>query len=276
MRFPLILTAVALAFLLGIPRPAIAAGASSNMTTEQTEGITKPIDPTMPVYKPRKGSNLRGRVDGGFRGGKEGEPVLKALAPDDHVGETLMKSPALYWYLSQTTTYPVVFTLEDGRLVKPLLEASLKSPTCPGVQMIRLTDYNLSLEEEVQYRWHISLIVDPESRSKDIHTMGTVERIPYIQSIFEGRKTRCRDPLDAVCMYAEAGLWYEAVMIISDLITAQPKDRVLRLIRAALLDQVGLKDVAEYDRMANGGPCPPRKAELNSSELASTSAKVTP
>ncbi|MGH7235125.1 MAG: DUF928 domain-containing protein [Nitrospiraceae bacterium] len=204
----------------------------------------------MPVYKPRKGTGLRGRVDGGFRGGKEGEPVLRVLAPADHVGETVKKSPALYWYLSQTTSLPIVFTLEDTRHFKPVLQVTLKAPTSPGVQMIRLADYEKTLEEEVQYRWHIAVRIDPESPSKDIHAMGIIERIPYTEALFLGRS--CRDPRDAVCLYAEAGLWYDAIMVISDLITANPNDRVLRLQRAALLHQVGLDDVAEYDRIASG------------------------
>lgn len=210
-------------------------------------------EPYMPIYKPRPHSSITGRVDGGFRGGKEGEPVLRVLAPYDHVGETVKKSPALYWYLSQPTSYHITFTLEDPRDLKPMLEVGLKSPTKAGIQTIRLTDYERELEPEIQYRWHLSLKVDPESPSKDIHAMGIIERIPYDQAIVEGR-TACRDLRDVFCLYVESGLWYDAVQVISDLISANPRDRVLRLQRAALLDKVGLLDVAEFDRTQNGGP----------------------
>jgi hypothetical protein len=44
------------------------------------------------------------------------------------------------------------------------------------------------------------------------------------------------------------------VQVISDLISANPRDRVLRLQRAALLDKVGLTDVAEHDRTENEHP----------------------
>ncbi|MGH7250997.1 MAG: DUF928 domain-containing protein [Nitrospiraceae bacterium] len=251
MRFWLFVTVILLELSVGIPSQGF--GAEDPPFPEslaQIQGSPAPIEPTMPVYKPRKGTGLRGRVDGGFRGGKEGEPVLRVLAPADHVGETVKKSPALYWYLSQTTSFPIVFTLEDTRHFKPVLQVTLKAPTSPGVQMIRLADYEKTLEEEVQYRWHIAVRIDPESPSKDIHAMGIIERIPYTEALFLGRS--CRDPRDAVCLYAEAGLWYDAIMVISDLITANPNDRVLRLQRAALLHQVGLDDVAEYDRIASG------------------------
>jgi hypothetical protein len=261
MRLPLFIALLLFPLSLAIPGPGFEAQASSpepGLAAEdlplpdslaQVQGSPTPIEPTTPVYKPRKGTALRGRVDGGFRGGKEGEPVLKVLAPADHVGETVKKAPALYWYLSQTTTHPIVFTLEDTRHFKPVIQVTLKEPTRPGVQMIRLGDYDKTLEEGVQYRWHIAVVVDPDSRSKDIHAMGVIERIAYTEALFLGRA--CKDPRDAVCLYADAGLWYDAIMVISDLISANPRDRVLRMQRAALLDQVGLTDVAEYDRLAN-------------------------
>jgi hypothetical protein len=51
-------------------------------------------------------------------------------------------------------------------------------------------------------------------------------------------------------MLAANGIWYDAFGLYSELIAARPNDRALRESRAALLDQVGLKDVADYDRHA--------------------------
>lgn len=204
-------------------------------------------DRDMPVYKPRKYTGEQGRVDGGFRGGKEGEPVLKVLAPYDHVGETLHKSPALYWYLSQPTSHPIDFTLEDSRAWEPVLRLQLQPPSKPGIQVIRLSDYNTALEPEVTYQWHVTIQMSPESPSKDIHAMGVIERAPYVQAIVEGR-TSCRDARDIFCLYTDMGFWYDALQVISDLIASTPTDRVLRMQRAALLEKAGLSDVAQFDR----------------------------
>jgi hypothetical protein len=208
-----------------------------------------PIHSGMPVYKPRARGPSRGRVDGGFRGGREGEPILKVLAPADHVGETVKKRPALYWYLSTPSPYEIVFTLEDTNQYKPIVERTLPAPAHAGIQVIRLADFESALEEQVQYRWHISVVVDPDSRSKDIHAMGLIERRSYTEDLF--LNTSCKDPRDAICLYADAGLWYDAIAVISDLIAAHPTDRVLRLQRATLLDQIGLPEVATFDRQAN-------------------------
>jgi hypothetical protein len=258
MKFLFIPAAIFLLMELGwvVTSQGLETGDSSTSLVLMTQGSQRADEPYMPVYKPRKRTAARGRIDSGFRGGKEGEPVLKVLAPDDHIGETIHRSPALYWYLSEPTAYPIIFTLEDSRHWTPILEVTLKPPTRPGVQAIRLDDYEKTLEPEVQYRWHISLITDPESRSKDIHAMGIIERVPYVQAVVEGR-TGCRDARDVFCLYVESGLWYDAIQVISDLIAASPQDRVLRLQRAALLDKVGLTDVAEYDRMQNGSKFSP-------------------
>jgi hypothetical protein len=207
------------------------------------------IESGMPVYRPRARGKADGRVDGVFRGGPDGGQIVKVLAPADHVGETVKKRPALYWFLSSPTSYPIVFTLEDTGQYKPVVERTLPAPTKAGIQMIRLSDFDHILEEQVQYRWHISIVVDPESRSKDIHAMGLIERRPYTEDLF--LNTSCRDSRDAICLYADAGLWYDAIAVISDLIFAQPKDTTLRLQRASLLDQIGLPDVAHFDRQMN-------------------------
>jgi hypothetical protein len=49
-------------------------------------------------------------------------------------------------------------------------------------------------------------------------------------------------------LYAEAGLWYDALSLLSERIEAAPTDADLRRQRAALLEQVGLRQAAEFDR----------------------------
>jgi len=52
----------------------------------------------------------------------------------------------------------------------------------------------------------------------------------------------------APMIYAEAGLWYDAIDALSRLIELHPDDAELHAQRAALLDQVGLPAVASYDK----------------------------
>jgi len=45
-------------------------------------------------------------------------------------------------------------------------------------------------------------------------------------------------------LYAEAGLWYDAIAAMNDLIDQSPGNQALREQRSALLRQVGLPDTA--------------------------------
>ena len=54
---------------------------------------------------------------------------------------------------------------------------------------------------------------------------------------------------EAATRYAEAGVWYDAIMAITDRIRANPANKELREQRAAFLDQVGLSEVAKNDLM---------------------------
>ena len=48
---------------------------------------------------------------------------------------------------------------------------------------------------------------------------------------------------DLPSLYGEAGLWYDTVAAISELIEAAPQDQALRKQRTALLSQVGVTGI---------------------------------
>jgi hypothetical protein len=52
---------------------------------------------------------------------------------------------------------------------------------------------------------------------------------------------------DSVRTNALIGFWYDAMGCVSSLIEKEPKDPSLRRLRAALLRQVGLNGVADWD-----------------------------
>jgi hypothetical protein len=49
-------------------------------------------------------------------------------------------------------------------------------------------------------------------------------------------------------LYATAGLWYDTIAALSELIDTRPQDTALRQQRAAVLEQEGLTAAAAYDR----------------------------
>jgi hypothetical protein len=198
-----------------------------------------------PLYQPPRRGAPGGRVGGGTRGPSPGLPLLYALVPD-HVAVTAEEQPPLVWYLSKATPFPLEFTVVEAMGVEPILEVALSSPTEAGIHIVSLAQYDLRLETGKTYQWFVSLIPDPARRSKDIIAGGMleVERLP--ENIAEAVKQAT--PHDATMLLAKAGFWYDAMGVISHEIQANPTDRALHDVRAALLDQVDLNTVAQVDR----------------------------
>ncbi len=199
----------------------------------------------LPVYTPRSKSTPRARVGGGMRGTDGKDPEIVALVPD-HVGLTVKRAPSLNWFLSKPTALPIRFTLIDTRSVKPLHEGPIPTPGQAGVQSIYLKDLGLTLEADVQYRWYISAIRNPDSPSQDIVAGGIIERCEFSTCLVEMEVDLSCDRL-SVLRNAVRGFWYDGMSCLCDLIKTNPQEASLRRMRAALLKQVGLNGVAEWD-----------------------------
>lgn len=202
------------------------------------------------VYVPPKLGAPKGRVGGGARGTVPGIPRLTVLAPD-HPGRTVEAQPNLYWYVSRPTNDPVEFTLMSDDQVHPLVEARLADATQAGVHKVSLVQHGFKLSPYSTYRWYVAVVHEPDRRSKDVIAGGVIERIDMPDGLAEQLKNAKSE--DQPKIYAGAGIWYDAINALSTLIDASPRDAALRVQRATLLEQVGLLDVAGYDRKEAGG-----------------------
>ncbi len=210
--------------------------------TRQKKSPVIPV--SMPVYNPPKRGAPRALVGGGTRGTGTGLPQISVLAPD-HIGQTIHEQLSLYWYLSEPISNRIEFVIIDNQAIQPMLEINLGTQIKPGVQCLNLADYGVRLVPGRQYRWFVALVPDPDRRSKDVIAGAIIERVDLPESL--PVKLAKADAVEASHIYAKTGLWYDALCAISDTIAASPNDTMLRKQRASLLEQVGLKDVAEYD-----------------------------
>ncbi len=207
------------------------------------ETVTE-VEPTMPTYHAPQQPTPRARIAGNLRGSDGEDPAIAALVPD-HVGYTAKQRPALNWFLSKSTALPIRFTLIDERSIRALVEQVITPPKQAGVYAVKLEDLGFPLQENVQYRWYISVIKDADSPSRDIVTGGMIERCEFSECLVLGAMTTCTK--EAVMVSADKGFWYDAMACLSELIESDPADATLHKQRAALLKQVGLHEVAEWD-----------------------------
>jgi Domain of Unknown Function (DUF928) len=196
----------------------------------------------VPIYKPPLRGAPGGRIGGGTRGSGREVFVLSVLAPD-HSALTVSEQPTLYWFISSATSIPIEVTVMDLRTTQPVLETRLAAPVAPGVHRIRLADHGVRLERGVPYRWFVTIVPDSGRRSRDILAGGAIERVEPPDGL-AAKLAKARKE-EIASLYAEAGVWYEALAAISDQIDNAPNDAVLRKQRATLLTQVGLPVVGE-------------------------------
>jgi uncharacterized protein DUF928 len=203
---------------------------------------TPPATVATPVYKPPPRGAPSGRVGGGTRGTGREVFMLSVLAPD-HTGLTTQDQPSLYWFISSRTSAPVELTIMDPSAMQPLLEVSTPAPILPGFHQFRLADHGVRLASGVAYRWFVAVVPDSARRSKDILAGGAIARVESPPDLTA--KLAKASAADRPALYAEAGIWYDALMAISELIENEPGNAALRSQRASLLAQVGLRELPD-------------------------------
>jgi len=217
----------------------------SDEQTKKEQQAKQTASADKPVYKPPLRGSPAGRVGGGTRGMTERESFsLQVLAPD-HIGLTVHDQPSLYWYVSKQIAHPIELTVIERNAVAPLIEKIVKGPEKGGIQAIRLADYGVHLRRDVPYKWFVTLVTDPDHRSKDIMAGGIITLVEPSPSLLA--KLKVAGSNNAPFTYAEEGLWYDALETISSMIDASPTNKDFRKQRVSLLQQIGLSEVAEFE-----------------------------
>jgi len=184
------------------------------------------------------------RVTGGSRGTGETSVTLDVLAPDE-IGLTTQAEPSLFWYQSKPANARFELTLLQDNQIKPLVQVEMNRSSKAGIQRLKLSGYGVKLTAGVEYQWVVALVTDPENRSKDLVASGVIKRIDPDADLKQ--KLASATPATLPGVYAEAGIWYDALSVLSDQIEAHPEDQILRQTRADLLRQVGLNKAADSE-----------------------------
>ena len=187
------------------------------------------------------------RVTGGSRGTGDSQVTLDVLAPDE-IGVTTQEQPSLYWFQSKPAQAKFELTLLEENKPKPIVQVTIDRSTKAGIQRLKLSDHQAKLALGVEYQWVVALITDPDNRSKDLVASGVIKRVEPSAELKEKISKASAESLPGV--YAEAGIWYDALTVLSDQIDAQPENKALRKTRADLLQQVGLKAASQSEALA--------------------------
>ena len=189
-------------------------------------------------YKPPVRGAPKVRVGGSTRSAAR-ELSLAVIAPD-HTGLASTDQPELFWYISQPVKAPLEFTIIGVDAIDPLVEKALPPVADAGIQRIRLSDFGVKLKPGDESQWSISFVADAASRSKDTVASGRL-RVASLPPELAGKPP-------TVAAYAGAGYWYDALASLRREIAQRPKDAGLLAAQQALLEQIGLTEVARHER----------------------------
>lgn len=225
--------------LVPFSTPVSAANAQGDVVQQDQMALAGSI-----AYRPPMRGAPASRVGGASRGIGDADLELSVLAPD-HTGLTTKSQPTLYWYLSKPANARLDVTVISDTEIDPLLEKVIGIPKSAGIQQLDLAAAGATLEPGIEYRWFVSIIPDEEQRSNDIVASGTIEYTAPDADL--ERRVAGADERERAAVFAENGMWYDAIDSLSRAIEHNPDDASLRAQRAAMLEQVGLNSVAAYD-----------------------------
>jgi hypothetical protein len=159
-----------------------------------------------------------------------GMAALQALTPE-RAGWTMAAQPTLYWHASEATRFPCEFKLIREGTDEPLVRVQLPAPAAAGIQRIELSQFGISLDEGTSYRWSVTL-VDLEGSGADRAT-GGIRRVAPPESLrTTADGASASEHLDAL---ERAGLWYDALDLVTRMIERNPRAENLVARRNAML-----------------------------------------
>jgi hypothetical protein len=209
----------------------------------QGTGQKETAKPSAVKFRPPTTGAPSVRVTGGSRGSGDSAMTLDVLAPNE-TGLTTLEQPSLFWFQSKPADAKFELTLLEEAKVKPIVQFMVERSTKAGIQRLKLSDHGVKLTPGVEYQWIVALVTDPDNRSSDLVASGVIKRIEPTADLKE--KVAKTTPASQASVYAQEGIWYDALSTLSDQIDAHPEDKTLRESRADLLRQVGLKAAAEF------------------------------
>lgn len=186
------------------------------------------------------------RRDGGSRADKciadAENQNLMALIPQENVGANASASPELFFYIpevkSQRTLefvmrneedrlmYEAFFTTEGNGIV------SVEVPADVAANMLK-TDEN--------YHWYLSMICDPEQRSRDLVVEGWMRQETIDPATQQELETASL--LEKAEVYRDRGFWFDALSVLTEDSGALQEQSMARQKWSEMLDSVGLKEL---------------------------------
>ncbi|MBD2088574.1 DUF928 domain-containing protein [Microcoleus sp. FACHB-1515] len=166
---------------------------------------------------------------------------LTALAPAESVwGLTTRDRPTFWFYVpySLTDDRPATFVLLDSDRNYVYQTSSIRS-TQAGIIKITLPP-DLPPLAVGRYQWTLMIQCEVDN---PVFTQGSIDRIALPADLRD--RLAQSSPAEQGALFADAGIWYDALTTLAELHSANPTDRTTTSNWHSFLQSVGLSDLAD-------------------------------
>lgn len=198
------------------------------------------------------------RSDAGTtRGCSGGELPLTILASRQYIGRSTAQQPTFAWFVPRdSASKPMRFALYEwvpNGKPKAVREITLQSS--PGIMKLSA---DLALQAGKTYLWQVIIQCDPDNPSGDLVSEGNIEIVAMPVEV-QSKLDRASNGTEKARIYAEAGLWYDAL------------SEALKLSETSKLGAVGsalINDLAQSE--ASGAPMKDAKQIATLKQIATS------
>ncbi len=172
------------------------------------------------------------------------EDELRILLPESNFGYTLRDYPTFFWYMPQLKVPAAGLELRirpmggdrNSEQVYQVANSDLKA----GIMSFTLPTENPPLAEDQEYKWEVRLKCTEQTF---IYATGNIKRMKTDNPELS-QKLAAAPVEDYPAILAEAGVWYDALAMLTALQKENPKDATLAEDWVSILKMIGFDNIA--------------------------------
>lgn len=171
-----------------------------------------------------------------------GNPNNKSISatPMDVWGLTTVEHPTFWFYVPYTKDIKgasAEFVLQDSE-ENEVYKSAVLLPGKPGIINVTVSTTVTPLQVNKNYRWFLKVSCSGE-QSVPVHVEGDIQRVNLNPSL--SKELAAAQPRDRIAIYANNGIWFEALTLLAQLRKANPNDTSLVSDWQSLLESIKME-----------------------------------
>ncbi|MFB2769969.1 DUF928 domain-containing protein [Pelatocladus sp. BLCC-F211] len=136
---------------------------------------------------------------------------ITLLAPVTHIGQTTSTHPTFAWFVPHHQQIPLEFSIyELSSNEQPKLTYKSRLQSSPGIMKLSVPENLPGLVLGKNYIWQVEILCDFNHPSRNLLATADIAIVPIPASLQDALH-RKRDRTQRASLYAEAGMWYDAL-----------------------------------------------------------------